>query len=96
MLRIDKLPLAEEDLIGIWIYGCKTWGASQADAYVDSIENTLNSLIHSPKKHRIRTNFNPPIRICPSISHMIIYTLEESSITIIRVLHKSRDVKQHI
>jgi len=22
MLRINKLPLAEEDLINIWIYGC--------------------------------------------------------------------------
>ncbi len=96
MLRIDKLPLAEEDLINIWIYGCETWGSIQADTYADSIENTLNTLAHLPKKHRIRKNFRPPIRICHHISHMIIYMIEENSITIIRVLHKSMDTKQHI
>lgn len=96
MLRIDKLPLAEEDLINIWMYGCEIWGAGQADTYADSIENTLNALIHSPKKHRLRKNFHPPIRICPHISHIIIYVLKEKSITVIRVLHKSMDVKQHI
>ncbi len=96
MLKIDKLPLVEEDLIDIWIYGCKTWGSGQADTYSNSIENTLSALIHLPKKHRIRKSFRPPIRICPHISHMIIYALEENSITIIRVLHKSMDVNQHI
>lgn len=96
MLRIDKLPLAEEDLIDIWIYGYETWGADQADTYADSIENTLNALIRSPKKHRLRKNFRPPIRISPHVSHMIIYEIEENSITIIRVLHKSMNVKQHI
>ncbi len=96
MLRIDKLPLAESDLIDIWIYGCKTWDAAQADDYLDSIEDTLNTLASSPKKHRIRNAFRPPVRICHHISHMIIYTIEEDAITIIRVLHKSMDVKRHL
>jgi len=38
MLRINALPLAEEDLIDIWLYGCEVWGAAKADAYADSIE----------------------------------------------------------
>lgn len=96
MLRVDKLPLAELDLIDIWIYGCETWGAVQADSYADSIEHTLNALAVSPKKSRIRKNFCPPIRICHHVSHMIIYTIEENSITVIRVLHKSMDVKQYV
>lgn len=96
MLKINKRPLAEEDLIDIWIYGCETWSAIKADTYVDGIESTLTSLAHSPKKYRLRKNFRPPIRICHHISHLIIYTIEESSITIIRVLHKSMDAEQHI
>jgi toxin ParE1/3/4 len=96
MLRINALPLAEEDLINIWLYGCEVWGAAKADVYADSIERQLNSLALSPKKYSIRKNFNPPVRICPHVSHIIIYTATESAITIVRVLHQSMDVKQHL
>ena len=96
MLRIEKLPLAEEDLIDTWIYGFGMWGTVQADRYIDSIENTLNILTQSPKRHYLRDNFRPPIRICHHISHLIVYTIEENAIIIVRVLHKSMDVKKHL
>ena len=96
MLRIDKLPQAESDLIDIWIYGCTTWNDIQADSYLDSIESTLNALAHSPEKNRIRNDFRPPIRTCHHVSHMIIYTIEKDSIAVVRVLHKSMDVKRHV
>ena len=96
MLRIDKLPLAEIDLIDIWIYGCTTWNTTQADSYADSIENTLNALASSPKMNHIRNDFCPPIRICYHVSHMIIYTIEKNSIVVVRILHKSMDIKRHV
>lgn len=96
MVRIKRRPLAEEDLIDIWIYGCEKWGVTQADKYLDGIEKLLVDLSYSPKKHHLRKAFQPPIRICHYLSHLIIYTIEEHAITIIRVLHKSMDVKQHL
>ncbi len=96
MFKIEKLPLAEEDLINIWVYGFETWGTGQADRYIDSIENTLNTLTHSPKRHNLRENFRPPIRICHHVSHLIIYTIEEDTIIIVRVIHKSMDIKQQL
>jgi len=96
MLRINALPLAEGDLIDIWLYGCEVWGAAKADAYADSIERQINSLVLSPKKYSIRKHFNPPVRICPNASHIIIYTATENAITIVRVLHQSMGVKQHL
>ncbi len=96
MLRVDKLPLAEEDLIDIWAYGYDTWGETQADKYADSLEDMIKSIASSPKKHRLRTEFRPSVRICPHISHIIIYKIKEDSIVIIRVLHKSMDVPLHI
>jgi toxin ParE1/3/4 len=96
MLRIDKLPQAESDLIDIWIYGCTTWNATQADSYADSIQYTLKALAHFPEKNRIRNNFRPAIRICHHVSHMIAYTVEKDSIVVVRVLHKSMDVKRHV
>lgn len=96
MLRIKKHPLAEEDLIDIWMYGCGKWGATQADKYMDGIEKTLNNIAYSPKSHYLRKHFRPPVRICHYLSHLIIYTIEEHAITVVRVLHKSMDVEQHL
>lgn len=96
MLPIKKLPRAEEDLIDIWLYGYEHFGIAQADYYIDSIETMLNGIANFPKKHRLRNSFRPPIRICHHVSHLIIYTIEDDAIVIIRVLHKSMDVVQHL
>jgi len=96
MLRINKLPLAEEDLIDLWIYGYKKWGIVQADNYTDSLEDKLNSLTELPKKYSLRKKLSPAVRICPHKGHIIIYTIESDSILIIRVLHKSMDIKRHL
>jgi len=94
MLTINRLPLAEEDLINIWIYGCEAWGPAQADRYIDSFETKLNSLTKLPEKYSVRQNLNPPVRICPHQSHIVIYTVEKNAILIIRVLHKAMDVER--
>ncbi len=96
MLKINKFPLAEEDLINIWIYGYHKWGIAQADNYADSLEAKFKSLAQLPKKYSVRNKLNPPVRICPHVSHIIIYTIEDDAILIIRVLHKSMDVKRHL
>jgi len=95
-MLINKLPLAEDDLIDLWIYGCQKWGINQADRYLDSIENKLGSLCEFPEKHSLRKMFKPPVRICPHISHIIIYTIEKDSILVVRVLHKSMEVINHL
>lgn len=96
MLTIKKLPLAEQDLINIWIYGCETFGVVQADRYLDSIETVLIQLTHSPEVHRLRDDLHPPVRFCHHASHLIIYTIESDAIIIIRVLHQSMDVERHL
>ncbi len=96
MLKINKLPLAESDLIDIWIYGHQNWGITQADDYADSLERKFKSLAKLPRKYNLRNELSPPVRICPHISHIIIYTIENDTILVIRVLHKSMDFKRHI
>ncbi len=39
MLTVNKRPLAENDLIDIWIYGYEQWGIAQADHYIDGMES---------------------------------------------------------
>lgn len=96
MLQINKRPLANEDLINIWIFTYENWGADQADLYLDRMEEKIFSLAENPKKYRLRQQFTPAVRICPHESHIIIYIDDSDSIDIIRVLHDSMDTEQHI
>ena len=91
-LTLNKLPLAEIDLIDIWVYGYKTWGVMQADSYLDDLENIMISLTENP----LRKQFRPPVRICPYISHSIVYMTENDALNIIRVLHKTVDPEHHL
>ncbi|NOY72168.1 MAG: type II toxin-antitoxin system RelE/ParE family toxin [Gammaproteobacteria bacterium] len=96
MLTVNKLPLAEDDLINIWIYGYEQWGITQADHYIEGLGSRLTSLAQSPETCRERKEFSPPVRICPYVSHVIVYTIEDDSILVIRVLHKSMDIERHV
>jgi len=96
MLILNKLPLGESDLIDIWVYGCKAWGVAQADTYLDDLEYALISLTENPERHTLKKQFKPPVRICPYVSHIIIYMIESDALNIIRVLHKSMDIKHHL
>jgi toxin ParE1/3/4 len=96
MIALNKLPLAESDLIDIWLHGCKTWGIVQADSYLDDLENTLISLTENPERHALKKQFKPPVRICPYVSHIIVYIIENDALNIIRVLHKSMDIKHRL
>lgn len=96
MRRIHKRPLAEEDLINIWTYGYEQWGIAQADSYADDLEEQFKLLAHSPGICRERTEFVPPVRIHRHVSHLIIYTVEDDRIIIVRVLHYRMDLKQRL
>lgn len=96
MLKIHKRPLAEEDLVDIWLYGYGQWGIAQADAYADDLEAQFVMLANTPGICRERTEFKPPVRIHHYVSHLIIYTAEGDRIIIVRVLHHRMDIAQRL
>lgn len=96
MLNVHKRPLAEDDLIGIWLYGYEQWGIAQADRYADDLEAQFILLASSPEMCRERAEFKPPVRIHNHVSHLIIYTVEGDHIVIIRVLHYRMDIKPRL
>jgi toxin ParE1/3/4 len=96
MLKILRLPLAEEDLINIWLYGYEQWGLKQADCYADSLDEQFKLLAASPEICRERAEFIPPVRIHRHGSHLIIYTANRAAIVIVRVLHYRMDLQRHI
>lgn len=96
MPQIKKQPLAEQDLINIWLYTFKQWGETQADKYLDELEQGIRLLASQPLQCRERDEFNPPVRIHHYAHHLIVYIISNDTINIVRVLHESMDVETQL
>jgi len=48
-MRINIQSKAEQDLIDIWLYTFSEWGESQADKYLDEIDEGLNLINGNPE-----------------------------------------------
>ena len=91
-LRLLKLtPAAERDLEDIWVYTAETWGAAQAERYLDDIGAVFERLTAFPEMARLRPEFTPPVRIHPTGRHLVIYVVTEDSIEVLRVLGARQD-----
>lgn len=83
---------AEGDVVGIYLYTAETFGITQADAYHDKLEATFNLLGAHPYMAREHTEIDPPVRVHPCGSHIIIYTVSaDDSVLVVRVRHGSED-----
>ena len=93
---ISKQVLAEQDLIGIWLYTFDEWGERQADRYLDDLEAAINLLAEQPLLCRERTELNPAVRIHHYAHHLIVYLAQEDSINVVRILHESMDIDSQL
>jgi toxin ParE1/3/4 len=96
MLEIHKQALAEEDLIGIWNYTLKQWGAEQADTYLDQLNDGIAILAENP---RLGINCDPirqGYRRLHIKHHMVYYRITLTRIDLIRVLYEEMDPERHL
>lgn len=92
MRRYTLSRKAEEDIIAIFMYGAAEFGLHQAERYHDLLENTFQFLAENPEAARERPEINPPVRIHPIESHVVIYTVgDDGDIFIVRVRHGRED-----
>ncbi len=49
MLKIHKQAKAEDDLIDIWLYSLDTWNITQADLYVDKLDEAIKTIAANPR-----------------------------------------------
>ena len=94
--NIKLRPKAESDLTNIYLYSAKEWGAVQADAYLQAIDDTFRQLNQHPKLGRDYGLVRSNLRAYDINSHVIFYKKTQDGIVIIRILHSSMDVRRHI
>ena len=93
---IKRTKLADNDLIDLFVYEAQQFGLSKAEEYFRDIENVQQFLAENPFVGNERLEFKPPIHIHPHKKHLIIYTIENIFIQIVRVLFHRMDVKSHL
>ena len=82
---------AEHDLIDIHATSLRLFGEAQAGRYQDGLERAFDAIASFPEIARERLEFDPPVRIHPCKSHVIIYVNEHDGPLIIRVRHGRED-----
>lgn len=80
-------PAAQNDLSDIWDYTAEMWSPDQVDAYLRGLGDTFGTLCSHPEIARERVEIDPPVRLHPYRSHLIIYRIEKDHLAIIRVVH---------
>ena len=79
---------AQRDLINIINYTIENWGKTQANIYIDGLEELAENLAKSPTLGTRRNDLKDGLFSFPYQSHILFYTSTKSGITIIRVLHQ--------
>jgi len=88
--------LAENDLLEIWVYTADEWSFSQADIYLDQLNTGVTHLISNPKLGREREDLRKGYRSLLVNHHLVFYKIVGEEIQVIRILHESVDVPQHL
>jgi toxin ParE1/3/4 len=93
---IRKSALAEEDLLGIWLYSFEQWNEVQADRYLDELDRGIRLLAGNPRLGVRRDHIRTGYRVLQIERHAIYYTARDSTINIVRILHEQMDPEMHL
>ena len=95
MPEFNLRPAAHADLDRIWEYTRRTWGESQADAYIRMLAAAFDALSTAPGLGRQRDELHPGLRVFRSGKHLIFYLTAEQ-LDVVRVLHERMDLSSHL
>lgn len=97
MLPFRLTNKAREDLIGIARHTERTWGREQRIRYLKQLDSAFHTLAKNPASGHPCDDIKPGYYKHPESRHLVFYRLgNDSTIEIIRVLHKRMDVAQHL
>jgi toxin ParE1/3/4 len=87
-------PRAEADLDDIWLYVAKESGSMEvATQLIDSITDRFLFLARFPFAGRVRDkDLGAGTRSFPVGEHLIVYCIEGTDVSILRVVHGRRDL----
>lgn len=95
-LEVKLYPKAQEDLEGIWLYTYQKWGPVQAKNYTGILRDQWGKLAKNPSLGRKCNYIRKGYRRLEVGKHIIFYKPDKKFIVIVRILHESMDVQEHL
>jgi toxin ParE1/3/4 len=96
MYEIHQQTAAEDDLVAIWQYSFETWGADQADFYLDALNEGIARLADNAELGADCSHIREGYRRLHVRHHCVYYRVLAARIEIVRVLHKRMHPDQHL
>jgi len=88
-------PAAEQDLEEIWRFTARKWSPVRANLYIRDFLSAFAELASSERMGTVVFPKQAYYRLLVG-SHVIVYRASATHIDVIRVLHQSMDLPQHI
>lgn len=88
---------ARKDLVDIGRFTAEKWGKRQRDKYLRQLDDAFKLLARQPELGLPADHVKPGYRKFSQGSHIIFYRAgSDARIVVIRILHHSMDVDQHL
>lgn len=95
-MLLKRSVAADEDLLDVYQFTFETYGEAKAESYFAELTRSMVLISESPYMYRERTEFVPPVRIARTGQHLVVYSIEEHFVLVVRVLHSSMDVVEKL
>ena len=94
--RTDRLSKrAESDLEDIWLYTFESWSLEQAESYHSLLNQAFDGFAANTKVGRIADIRDGYFKHSVG-SHLIFYTITNTNLDVVRILHQRMDVTRHL
>lgn len=90
-MRVRFSKAARQDLKAIYLQSEEMFGRKQADAYAAGLSAAIRLIADFPLSARLRQELKWPVRARPYQSHVILYTVDEAGVLVLRVRHAHED-----
>jgi len=95
-VQLKRSVAADNDLIEIYQYTFETYGKAKAESYFAELIDAMVIISESPYIYRERTEFVSPVRIARAGQHLVVYSIEENFVLVLRVLHSSMEIEEQL
>ena len=95
-MRLEISVVASRDLLAVHLYGIDEHGPARADAYLAGIFAKFGHILQWPSAARERLATRPPVRLVRQQAHNILYSMNDETVTILRVFHHSANWIDHL
>jgi len=90
-------PAAQRDLNDIWDYSAERWSPSQANRYVEAIQDACQKLGAGNRRGRQIDDVRPGYWKFAVKSHFLLYRVTgDDTVDVVRILHQRMDTAAHL